>query len=265
MTSEPRPIRHPGRLFRPLTLQFDLPLAGRSIAPKLRSSEGGSGLPWRSCEAAKAGGGKHTVARRSQRESDTSENAGDSDNVRKERHRVSAITDSGADPCATLVQQSFVRSASSSSRSPLPRNRCRRYFSAHRGSSRRQGWRSTSIRRCVSSAPLSCWRMPQSPCWQSRLLDFSLSALALAALSLGAGVGILAKQQWVRIPTVIVSVMTLGPWVAAALTAAIAHRWPESDIGAGAIALLPGVLLAAIWVWCPLTVARISTPRATAV
>ena len=94
---------------------------------------------------------------------------------------------------------------------------------------------------------------------------FSLSVLALAALSLGAGVGILAKQEWVRIPTVIVSVMTLGPWVAAAMTAAIAHRWPESDIGEGAIALLPGVLLAAIWVWCPLTVARISTPRATAV
>ena len=95
--------------------------------------------------------------------------------------------------------------------------------------------------------------------------NVSVSALVLAALSFGAGVGILAKQQWVRIPTVIVSVMTLGPWVAAALTAGIAHRWPESDIGEGAIALLPGVLLAAIWVWCPLTVARISTPRATAV
>ena len=93
----------------------------------------------------------------------------------------------------------------------------------------------------------------------------SVYALALAALSFGAGAGILAKQQWVRIPTVIVSVMTLGPWVAATLTAAIAHRWPESDIGTGAIAQLPGVLLAAIWVWCPLTVARISTPRATAV
>jgi len=94
---------------------------------------------------------------------------------------------------------------------------------------------------------------------------FSLFALVLAALSLGAGVGILARQQWVRIPTVITSVMTLGPWVAAALTATIAHRWPAADIGGGAISLLPGVLLAAIWVWCPLTVARISTPRATAV
>ena len=94
---------------------------------------------------------------------------------------------------------------------------------------------------------------------------FSSFALVLAALSLGAGVGILAKQQWVRIPTVITSVMTLGPWVAAALTAAIAHNWPDSDLGSGPIALLPGVLLAAIWVWCPLTVARISTPRATAV
>ena len=94
---------------------------------------------------------------------------------------------------------------------------------------------------------------------------FSLFALVLAALSLGAGVGILARQEWVRIPTVITSVMTLGPWVAAALTAAIAHRWPDADIGVGAIALMPGVLLAAIWVWCPLTVARISTPRATMV
>jgi hypothetical protein len=94
---------------------------------------------------------------------------------------------------------------------------------------------------------------------------FSFFALALAALSLGAGVGILARQQWVRIPTVITSVMTLGPWIAAALTAAIAHRWPASDLGVGAISLMPGILLAAIWVWCPLTVARISTPRATAV
>ncbi len=94
---------------------------------------------------------------------------------------------------------------------------------------------------------------------------FSLFALALAALSLGAGVGILARQQWVRIPTVITSVMTLGGWTAAALTAAIAHRWPDADVGVGVIALMPGVLLAAIWVWCPLTVARISTPRATAV
>jgi len=94
---------------------------------------------------------------------------------------------------------------------------------------------------------------------------FSLFAVVLAALSLGAGIGILARQQWVRIPTVITSVMTLGPWVAAALTAAIAHRWPVSDLGVGAISLMPGILLAAIWVWCPLTVARISTPRATAV
>ena len=93
----------------------------------------------------------------------------------------------------------------------------------------------------------------------------SLFALVLAALSLGAGVGILARQQWVRIPTVITSVMTLGPWIAATLTAAIAHRWPESDMGVGVISLMPGLLLAAIWVWCPLTVARISTPRATAV
>lgn len=94
---------------------------------------------------------------------------------------------------------------------------------------------------------------------------FSVFALVLAALSLGAGVGILAKQQWVRIPTVITSVMTLGPWIAATLTAAIAHRWPVSDLGVGVISLMPGILLAAIWVWCPLTVARISTPRATAV
>jgi hypothetical protein len=94
---------------------------------------------------------------------------------------------------------------------------------------------------------------------------FSLYALVLAALSLGAGVGILARQQWARIPTVITSVMTLGPWVAAALTAAMAHRWPEADLGTGLISLMPGLVLAAIWVWCPLTVARISTPRATAV
>jgi len=94
---------------------------------------------------------------------------------------------------------------------------------------------------------------------------FSLFALVLAALSLGAGVGILARQEWVRIPTVITSVMTLGGWTAAALTAAIAHRWPDADVGVGVIALMPGVLLAAIWVWCPLTVARISTPRAIAV
>jgi hypothetical protein len=94
---------------------------------------------------------------------------------------------------------------------------------------------------------------------------FSLFALVLAVLSLVAGIGILARQQWVRIPTVITSVMTLGPWVAALLTAAMAHRWPEADIGVGAISLLPGLVLAAIWVWCPLTVARISTPRATAV
>jgi hypothetical protein len=93
----------------------------------------------------------------------------------------------------------------------------------------------------------------------------SLFALVLAALSLGAGVGILARQEWVRIPTVITSVMTFGGWIAAALTAAIAHRWPDADVGVGVIALMPGVLLAAIWVWCPLTVARISTPRATAV
>ena len=94
---------------------------------------------------------------------------------------------------------------------------------------------------------------------------FSLFAVVLAALSFGAGVGILARQQWVRIPTVITSVMTLGPWIAAALTAVIAHSWPASDLGVGAISLMPGILLAAIWVWCPLTVARISTPRATAV
>ena len=94
---------------------------------------------------------------------------------------------------------------------------------------------------------------------------FSLFAVVLAALSLSAGVGILARQQWVRIPTVITSVMTLGPWTAAALTAAIAHRWPEADVGTGPIALMPGLLLAAIWVWCPLIVARISTPRATTV
>jgi hypothetical protein len=94
---------------------------------------------------------------------------------------------------------------------------------------------------------------------------FSLYALVLAALSLGAGVGILARQQWARIPTLITSVMTLGPWVAAALTAAMAHRWPEADLGTGLISLMPGLVLAAIWVWCPLTVARISTPRATAV
>lgn len=94
---------------------------------------------------------------------------------------------------------------------------------------------------------------------------FSLYPLVLAALSLGAGAGILARQQWARIPTVITSVMTLGPWVAAALTAAMAHRWPEADLGTGVIALMPGLVLAAIWVWCPLTVARISTPRATAV
>ena len=81
----------------------------------------------------------------------------------------------------------------------------------------------------------------------------------------GPAFGILARQQWVRIPTVITSVMTLGPWIAATLSAAIAHRWPVSDIGVGAISLMPGLLLAAIWVWCPFAVARISTPRATAV
>ena len=80
---------------------------------------------------------------------------------------------------------------------------------------------------------------------------FSIYALVLAALSLGAGVGILARQQWVRIPTVITSVMTLGPWVAAALTAAMAHRWPEADLGTGLISLMPGLVLAAIWVGAP--------------
>ena len=94
---------------------------------------------------------------------------------------------------------------------------------------------------------------------------FSLFALALALLSLGAGVGILARQQWVQIPTVITAVVTLGGWVAAALTAAIAHRWPETDLGSGLISVMPGLLLAAIWVWCPFAVARISTPRATTV
>ena len=33
--------------------------------------------------------------------------------------------------------------------------------------------------------------------------------------------------------------MTLGVWSAAALTAALAHRWPDADVGVGVIALMP--------------------------
>jgi hypothetical protein len=84
----------------------------------------------------------------------------------------------------------------------------------------------------------------------------------LAVLSFAAAIGLVLRQQWVRIPTVITAIMTLGGWVAAALTAVIAHRWPESDMGSGPVALMPGLVLAAIWVWCPLTVARISMPAA---
>ena len=45
----------------------------------------------------------------------------------------------------------------------------------------------------------------------------SAPALALAALSFAAAIGLVLRQQWVRIPTVITSVMTVGPWAAAAI------------------------------------------------
>ena len=86
---------------------------------------------------------------------------------------------------------------------------------------------------------------------------------ALAALSFTAGIGLVLRQEWVRIPTVVTSVMTLGGWIAAALTSAIAHRWPEADVGVGLVSLMPGLVLGAIWVWCPLTVARICMPSTT--
>jgi hypothetical protein len=88
---------------------------------------------------------------------------------------------------------------------------------------------------------------------------------ALAALSFAAGIGLVLRQEWVRIPTVITSVMTLGGWIAAALTSAIAHQWPEADVGPGLISLMPGLVLGAIWVWCPLTVARLCMPSTTPV
>jgi hypothetical protein len=91
----------------------------------------------------------------------------------------------------------------------------------------------------------------------------SAFSFVLAALSLAAAIGLVLRQQWVRIPTVITSVMTVGGWAAAAMRALLEQRWPDADVGAGFISLVPGLLLAAIWIWCAFAVARIATPNAT--
>ena len=92
----------------------------------------------------------------------------------------------------------------------------------------------------------------------------SAFSYAIAALSLAAAIGLVLRQQWVRIPTVITSVMTVGGWAAAAISALIQHRWPDAEVGNGLISLVPGLLLAAIWIWCAFAVARIATPSPTA-
>ena len=85
----------------------------------------------------------------------------------------------------------------------------------------------------------------------------SLVALAFAVLSFTAASGLLCRQQWVRIPTVITSVMAVGTWAAAAFGAVLEHRWPSADVGTGLISLVPGLLLSAIWIWCAFAVARV--------
>ena len=85
----------------------------------------------------------------------------------------------------------------------------------------------------------------------------SLASLAFAAISFAAASGLVLRQLWVRIPTVITSVMAVGTWVAAALGAALAHRWPSAAVGTGLISLMPGLLLSAIWIWCAFAVARL--------
>jgi hypothetical protein len=83
----------------------------------------------------------------------------------------------------------------------------------------------------------------------------SLVSLAFAAVSFAAASGLVLRQQWVRIPTVITSVMAVGAWAAAAFGAALEHRWPYADMGDGFISLMPGLLLSAIWIWCAFAVA----------
>ena len=90
----------------------------------------------------------------------------------------------------------------------------------------------------------------------------ALLSFAIAALSLAAAIGLVLRQQWVRIPTVIASVMTVGGWTAAAFGAALAHRWPDADVGTGVISLIPGALFLAVWIWCAFAVARIAEPSA---